>query len=38
MPHTQREAKERFFAHEGLVVYSVARQAVQFVAARPSWR
>jgi hypothetical protein len=34
MPHTPRGPAERFFAHEGLIVYSVARQAVQFVAAR----
>lgn len=34
MSHTQGEPKERFFAHEGLTAYTLARQAVQFVAAR----
>jgi len=34
MSHKHSETKERFFAHEGLVAYTLARQAVQFVAAR----
>jgi hypothetical protein len=36
MSHKHFEAKERFFAHESLQAYALARQAVQFVAARRS--
>jgi hypothetical protein len=34
MSHEHATAKERFFPHEGLTAYKLARQAVQFVQAR----
>jgi four helix bundle protein len=36
MAHEQSKTKERFFPHEGLAAYTLARQAVQFVTARRS--